>query len=345
MLVHVVKALAEQWVTEVGSQLPGFQGAFFHGSINWLADDATVDPASDLDLMVVLRQPPTVKLGKFDYNGLLLEISYIRPQELSSAEEILRTTHLAGSFHRPSVIADPTGYLTKLQNRVIRDYAKEQWVRARCAFSRDKVIANLESLDPAAPFHMQVMGWLFGTGVTTHVLLAAGLRNPTVRKRYVAVRDLLADYDRLDFHEELLALLGAVAMTPAAISAQVDALATVFDATTPVIQTPIFFASDLSADARRIAIDGSRELIAQDYHREAMFWLVATYARCMTVLQQDAPALHEQFSLGFHELVATLGIHSFADLEERAARVIDFLPEVMRVAEDILAANPAVEHS
>ncbi|MBI3971586.1 MAG: hypothetical protein HY332_09890 [Chloroflexi bacterium] len=57
------------------------------------------------------------------------------------------------------------------------------------------------------------MGPREGTpGVTTYVLLAAGLKNPTVRKRYVAARELLAEYGRLDFHEPFLALLGCAEM-------------------------------------------------------------------------------------------------------------------------------------
>jgi hypothetical protein len=60
-----------------------------------------------------------------------------------------------------------------------------------------------------------VTAWLFATGVTTHVLLVAGLKNPTVRQRYVATRELLADYGRVDFYETLLELLGCAQMSRA----------------------------------------------------------------------------------------------------------------------------------
>jgi hypothetical protein len=53
-----------------------------------------------------------------------------------------------------------------------------------------------------------VTAWLFPTGVTTHVLLTADLRNLTVRLRYPAVRELLVAYGQPEFYEELLALLG-----------------------------------------------------------------------------------------------------------------------------------------
>ena len=55
-----------------------FHGAYFAGSINWLPDDATLSPTSDLDLMVVLTDAhaPT-KLGKFLCRGVLLDVTYL----------------------------------------------------------------------------------------------------------------------------------------------------------------------------------------------------------------------------------------------------------------------------
>lgn len=60
-----------------------------------------------------------------------------------------------------------------------------------------------------ASLAIQAQGWVFPTGIMTHVLLVAGLRNPTVRRRYEAARDLLADHDGLDLHDRLLELLGS----------------------------------------------------------------------------------------------------------------------------------------
>lgn len=122
------------------------------------------------------------------------------------------------------------------------------------------------------------------------------------------------------------------------------ALTGVFDATTAVLQTPFPFASDLSADARPIAIDGSRELIEGGYHREAMFWIVATYSRCQAVLYSDAaPEMRDRFHPGYLRLLADFGITAFDDLSRRAAAVVAQLPEVWRVCESILAANLAIQ--
>src|SRR4051812_36125868 len=62
MHVRQAKAIARQWVIEAASTAPGFAGAFYHGSTNWLPDDAMLPAASDLDVMVVLDTPdPPVK--------------------------------------------------------------------------------------------------------------------------------------------------------------------------------------------------------------------------------------------------------------------------------------------
>lgn len=223
-------------------------------------------------------------------------------------------------------------------------YAKRQWVYRRCEHARDKIRENLQLLDRSEPFHDQVIAWVFPIGVTTHVLLVAGLRNPTVRRRYVAARQLLADYGHLAFYEPLLELLGCAQLSRARVEQHLAALADVFDAAKDVVKTPFPFASDISALARPIAIDGSRELIARGSHREAVFWIVVTYSRCQKVLYHDAPAeMSERFAPGYRHLLGDLDITSFADLQQRADQVKGLLPRVWEVAEAIMAANREIE--
>ncbi len=199
-------------------------------------------------------------------------------------------------------------------------------------------------MDETAPFPDQAIGWLFPTGVTTHVLLVAGLKNPTVRQRYVAVRELLADYGHLDFHETLLELLGCAQLSRQRVEHHLAALADVFDAATSVIRTPFPFASDISDIARPVAIGGSRDLIERGYHREAVFWIAVTYSRCQKVLHEDAPdELRDRFDTGHRQLLADLGITSFTDLRERGNQVVTVLPRVWEMAEEIIAANPEIE--
>lgn len=344
MLVRHAKSIARQWVEAEAGATPGFRGALLHGSAAWLADDADLPDTSDVDVLVVIDGPlPDAKPGKFRHRGVLLEVSYLPLAEVRSAEQVLAVSHLAGSLRAPGVLADPTGHLSALHTAVAREFAHCRWVRARCEHVVAKLERNLASLDAPAPLHDHVMAWLFAAGLTTHVLLVAGLRNPTVRQRYVAARELLAEYGRAEFHEELLALLGCADMSPARAAEHLAALEAVFDAAKGVIRTPFFFAADISDDGRPVAIDGSRALIESGLHREAVFWIAATSSRCQKVLHDDAPELLARFAPGYAALRGDLDVAAPEDLRRRGAEVRAFLPRLWQVAEEILAANPAIE--
>jgi hypothetical protein len=345
MIVKHAKDTARRWVIQEASKAPGFCGAFFHGSVNWHPDDAALPATSDVDVIVVTAgATPSAKLGKFIYQDVMLDVAYLPSDQLQSPDQVLGTYEIAGSFRTASIMLDPSGQLTKLQAAVSRDYAKRRWVEARCGQARTKVLRYVRSLNEADPLHDQVTAWLFANGVTIHILLVAGLKNPTVRRRYAAVQELLADYGRLEFYETLLEMLGCAQMSRARIEQHLAALADAFDAAKAVIKTPFFFDSDISDIARPIAIDGSRELIERGYHREVIFWIVATQCRCQKALHHDAPAeLQERFAPAYRQLLADLGIASFADLQQRSQQVAELLPRVWDVAEAIMAVNAEIE--
>jgi hypothetical protein len=345
MIVRLAKDLAQRWVTAEACSVPGCIGAYFAGSINWLPDDVPLAATSDVDVMVVLADPdPPTKVGKFLYRDVIMDVTYLSANRLQTPELILADYHLAGSFGNSSIIADPLGCLTELHAQVSEAYAKRVWVQRRCENAREKVLRNLQQLDKSLPFHDQVTVWLFAAGVMVQVLLVAGLKNPTVRRRYVAARELLADYGRLDFYETLLDPLGCAWMDSERVAIHLSALEEAFDAAKVVVKTPFLFASDISDVARPIAIDGSRDLIESGYHREAIFWMVATYSRCQTILTHDAPAeMQERHSSGYWRLLGDLGISSFADLERRGEQVKGLLPRIWEVAQDIMARNPGIE--
>ncbi len=343
MLVGEAKTAARRWVAAEATGIPGFAGAFFHGSANWLGDDEPFPDGSDLDVMLVLDGPPLArKLGKFVYDGVLLEVSHLIRAQLGTAEELLGQYHLAGSFQGPSIIADPAGFLTPLHEAIAREYTRRRWVRARCEHAREKALHDI-LLHKAAPLPDQVNAWLFPTGIATHVLLVAGLRNPTVRRRYVAARELLHAYGHAAFYATLIDQLDPARMTPERVTEHLAALSAAFDDAATVIRSPFFFAADISRGARPIAIGGSAELIAQGLHREALFWIAATYCRCMAVFAQDGtPELHARHEIGFHALLADLGVATTDELRRRKAALVAFMPQVWTVAEAIMAANPAI---
>lgn len=345
MKVRRAREVAAEWAAEQVARDGALVGAFLSGSVLWLDDDADLPATSDVDVTVVTEGEQALPVaGKFPRDGVLLEATPLPWAELVPAERVLSTYYLAGSFHRPRILADRDGRLAALRDAVAPRYPRRPWVLRRCASAERRITDGLDAHDPASPWPRQVISWLFPTGVTTHVLLTAGLRNPTVRLRYCAVRDLLTGLGRPDVHEELLELLGCRELTPDRAEHHLRAVEEVFEATVPVAGrgTPFPFGSDITAAARPVAIDGSRELIERGLHREAAFWITATYARCLTILHRDAPDRHDALAPGFAGLLADLGIDSRADLLRRAGETRAFLPRLRRLAREVAAATPEV---
>ena len=343
MQVKDAKEIARKWVLEIAAGAPGFHGAYLAGSINWLPEEALLPATSDLDINVVyLDSDRPNERSKFVYGDVLIEVTPLSLDELQPANRVLAHYHLAGGLATSSILMDPSGRLTELQVAVSRGYARPRWVRQRCRHARQRVLKGLATLDEADPFEQQVVSWLFPTGVTAHVLLVAGLRNPTVRDRYTAVRQLLEEHSQIQFYETLLQLLGCERMSRASVESHLSSLEEIFDVATAAIQSPFSFSSDISEIARPLAINGSRDLINRGLYREAVFWIAVTYSRCQTVLAVDAPELRAKFDTGYRQLLADLGIYSFIDLQQRSERVRAHLPRVWRVAEAIMTRAPGI---
>jgi len=82
-LDHGYFKVARQRMLQEGRRAPGFFGAYVAGSTNWLPDDADLIPASDLDMMVVTSdRNQEGSREKFVYNNTLLEVSYLRSDQL-----------------------------------------------------------------------------------------------------------------------------------------------------------------------------------------------------------------------------------------------------------------------
>ena len=148
------------------------------------------------------------------------------------------------------------------------------------------------------------------------------IRRRTVRLRYLAAREVLQEYGYEDLYWELLALLGCADWMPQQVQRHLDSLERTFDAAAAVAETPFFFSSDITPAARPIAVDASRELIQSGFHREAVFWIVATFARCHMILGTDASQLQRSLTPAFNALLADLGVHSRDDLVQRGKQVL-----------------------
>ena len=126
MRAGAARAIAREWVAAEVRPLPGFVGAYVAGSTHSLPDDTPLDPASDVDIVIVLTGEPetAVPAGKISYRGVLLDVTPMPRERIATPEVVLADYHLAGGFRSPSIMFDPSGDLTRLQSAVTRDFAR-----------------------------------------------------------------------------------------------------------------------------------------------------------------------------------------------------------------------------
>lgn len=344
MIIKQAKDVARQWVNEEASQRPGFYGALFVGSVNWMSDEALFPSTSDLDVKVIVEDlHPPDELRMFRYREVLLEVSYASSAQFQSAEAVLGDYTMACHLARPSIIMDATGQLRELQKAVSREYARRKWVRKRCENARDFFMTSLQWLSESDPFHDQVFAWIYATGVPTHIVLTADLKNPTVRRMFVACRDVLARYGFPSLHESMLGILGSAHMNREQVESSFKPCAEVFEVAKDIVHTPFFGSSMLHEDTRSVAMDGARQLIRSGAHREAVPWIVVIHTWCQKALYNDASAeVQQRFTPSYKHLLSDLGITSFDDLQHRNKQTEELLPKVWEVTEAMIAANPQI---
>ncbi len=345
MKVHAVRAIGREWVSETASSLTGFKGAFFCGSINSAQNDAEFPITSDLDLTLVFEGiPPEVLPGNFLHSGVIFGVSYWPFSRLLPLERVLSDYRLGYNFRKANVISSSSSKLNEMAAVVSQAFPQRRWVSKRIEDARTNCLNYVNSVSERANEFDRVIAWLWATGITTHIVLAAALKNPTIRKRYLAAHDVLSEYGHLDFYEFLHTLQGSSHFNRVITQTYFDSVTEVFDVACDIEPRPFPYSSDLSRISRPISIDGTQELINQGNHRESVFWIAATYARCMKAFHHTKTSTHlDRFSPGFESLIVELGITSPDDLRLRTDEVRASIPRVMAIAQSIMESHPDIE--
>lgn len=345
LTIKEAKGIAADWIAQNSDALQGSAGVFITGSTNWKPDNALLLPTSDVDLMVVLdRAQEPLHLGKFMYRNVLIDLGSISLERIETVEKVLADHAIAGNFSKDCVLSDPTGHLAELQSAVSRDFASQEWVFKRLddaeALSLDYY---LRSLAPEQPEYEQVESVAFGTAICADLILVAGLANTTIRTKHAAARELLHAFGRPEAYETLLDMFGCAEMLTDRVSHHLDQLELAFDSASEIDKRGYRFETDFSQMARSIPIDGSRELIEQGHHRDAVFFMVLTFARCMNIFgEYGSDDTVKQHASAFRTLLTDLGIESFEARKTRVEEVERRLPTIRKIAESMIEDNPHI---
>lgn len=336
MLIKEAKRLACEWTAQYARDHE-ILGAYFNGSVIEMEDHATLPASSDVDInLVVDGREPAEKPGKLLYQNVLLEASFIQKDSLFPAEKLLGTYEIVGAFRKDNIILDESGQLQALLETVSSEFTEPCWVRARMKAVAEKIERVSGGFDMRGPLLQNLNPWLFSAGICTHLLMVGALVNPTVRLRYLKLRPVLLDNGCGDLYEKLLELLGCRNFTAQQTAEHLKELAVTFDRTCPHAPGTSFpFSNDIGPHARAVVIDGSEELIRQGNHREAVFWMAATFVRCHLILQQTDEEAHQDRLPAMLRMFGDMGADSNDRLAGKIEQMRQMLPELQAAAETL----------
>jgi hypothetical protein len=342
------------WVNMQAEQMPGFLGAHLMGSITSMATDETFPTYRDVDLHFILRDDIEVPGENVEvlYRGLMIEAGYRQQKDYRTSQAILSDPVIASHMAVPSILCDPTGWLTQLHEAVARQYAQRQWVQARCEAEKREAFSMLERV---ASIPDPVTGWnLLGYTCTfvSGVLALASLKSITGRRCAVQTRHILEAWKRPDLHERLLEVLGVAHLSREQVEHSLREATKAFDIAVQVKRTPHPFGHKMYAHLRPYLVDGTQEMISEGYHREAASWAMAYYASSIQIIQADAPsALTPDRLARFEEYIRQFGLYgkgtgySGADAwKARIEQARGIFREIFTLADEIIASNDALRN-
>jgi hypothetical protein len=333
---EVIESVRE-WVDRHGKHIDGFRAAHLMGGILTLPHAAAFPAYRDVDLNIVCDGGQETTTHDVAYNGLIVEYGLISVGKYRTPEDILANPELAANLVRDSILADPYGLLGPLQQVVARQYAEPRWVAARVSYEQQMVLRILAGLQheaaPAKAFWLLTSATLFLAGM----LAEASLRAPTHRRSLVLMREVLHAQGHAELHEALLRLLGWAQLGRQEVEQYLDNCTVAFDCAVEVTCTPVPLQAKLQPHVRPYLVDGAREMIAQGYHREAMFWISGFLLFANTAIQCDAPAADKpRFQAMFDQLIAEMALSTPANIAARAREAQARANALFAVADELV---------
>jgi hypothetical protein len=343
MNVEEVRSIAKQWVAEETARSPGeVLGAFTYGSINWMADENPFPPSSDLDLVVVVPtvDPVRHRVCKRSFGGIAVEAFYVPRERLLSAEALLADFAFGPNLVHAKVLFDPHRIVEGLRAVMVPEFARRHWVRQRCRSLRDwalPVIAEFEQSDRL--FYLNAVTCL-AVKAMAQMALSADLRNPTVKKALVKVRDVLVAYDLAEEHQWLLRLLGAAELDDETILRAASNCRQTLDQACTWYKTPFIGDNCVTVHSRPSLEVDVPACVAGGRGREIFLWVASLHAHAIIALENDAPA--EVLAAARQVYVGDMAAIQAATPAEARARMLACRPALERMldlCDDIVTRN------
>lgn len=338
--VGEVIAIVREWVELHASKLPDFAGAYLWGGITAMAADVPFHLYRDVDVVVVLTQGAPDDEAEEFYRGLSLEIIPKNLEEHHDVEAVLGNPSAGPNMAATQILADPTGLLEPMRVAVAADYKRRRWIEARCAVEKEWAEKALISMSQAATAQDRMNAVRDILSAFSGLLAVAQLKRPTTRRTLALLRELLEAQGRPDLNEAALTVMGSAHMSRTDVEALLDQTMTDFDRAVEVIKTPIPYGFAIRDHLRPYYVEGTREMIDEGSHREAMFW-VAIHDVVYLALHHDAPDDEKPiFAAHFQAMCTALGYTSDEVWAERVETATHLAAEIYGIADGLVALHP-----
>ena len=347
--VSEAKRIAKDWVEAEAPNIPNFRAAFLNGSILWKDDHELQPETSDVDLKILMDvdEPEWIHehgliQQKRAYKGIILETTFSPFKEFSTPERVLADFVWAAQFSVPNILSDPSGELSVLQKTVAAQFARKKWVIKRIEGARNYALMFLDNTQKGN-FKDQWMALVYAvSGGITMIPIQAELRPPTIRKGNIAFKKIMENHGRQDLHERLLRILGTQSIKRVKVERHLHELSGTFDRALEIMKSPSQFGF-IEPISRPLVIHGSREMVDEGFHREAMVWIMCMLAECQKTIDQDGSEEEKQkYMERYERILAEMGFRTEEDFQKRVDDGKKLLDEVIQVAKQIIETNPKI---
>jgi hypothetical protein len=297
MNVMETRQVARNWVEQNATTLPGFRAAHLVGGITAMDADLPFPTAKDVDLHLIFEDgspileghPPLPNILEVAVDGVALEMGIKPVSDYATPEIVLANPELAFHFTVDSSLFDPDGWLDGICREVMPRYADREWVDRRMEHER-RGFEGVYQLRPLANQLLGPSGELSMLGYASTFLAGAfsvaALRPPRIGGRvFVTIRSYLAELDRLDLHERMLALFGLDRMSTPEAQELLTETARFFDLMLVRKQSPHPFDHKLHPHMRSYFVDASQQMIDEGYPRESAGWILPYFLATTDILK------------------------------------------------------------
>ncbi len=339
MKVYEIRDISRAWVEEQFADRPEFVGAHLMGGINELPPEAEFPTYSDVDMSVVIEGEGTRWPSDMHHRGLMLEYGFESADDYRSVETLITNPSLAPNLVMDSILVDPQQVLTKAHAFIAKAFKRRRWVQARCDDEkRNRIEPYIAAMDPN---DVGANLWFTCTALAGYLAVAT-LQRPTHRKALIRSRNILEAKQALHLQDALLDLYGCAAWDKVQVKNCLQGAMAAFDLAVQIHQTPHIGDFKLKPYLRPYFADATQAMIDAGDHREAVPWIMVTYAiSALTISADGSDDEREQFvNNGFRPALSQLGLTSAADWADRANRARQVADSIYQFCDDIIAAYP-----